>query len=182
MTRLSLTSLCQIRKVLVKRFILLDSPTAKDFTLWVAALRAISGSTFTLDRPLGNYLVIPPCVDEWYASPDSVTLYNQVLEKVRRFILVSSDATRTRSRPFAYESDVEMVPADVLLATVKHNPDIPNQVILHLVAPFPTQETKPSSFLNVLNRCTTCLSSSTSSMMVIQTNGSMKAYIVVHCV
>jgi len=37
-------------------------PTKKDFDLWVTALRPISGSTFTMDRPLGNYLVVPPCV------------------------------------------------------------------------------------------------------------------------
>src|SRR5210317_32693 len=49
-------------------------PTKKDFELWVTAPRTISGSTFTMGRPLGNYLVVPPCVDEWYASPDSEVL------------------------------------------------------------------------------------------------------------
>ena len=59
-------------------------------------------------------------------------------------------SARTRSSRFVIESDVAEVLANVLLATVKRNPNNPEHVILHSVAPLPTQEIKPSSFQDVL--------------------------------
>ena len=125
-------------------------PKPEDFSLWVTALRTISGSTFTLDRPLGNYLVLPPCVDEWYASEDSTVLYNKVVETVRRFAVMSTVGVRTRVLRFEYESDVGNVPDNVLLATVQRDPARPHQVSLHSVASLPSQAIKPSTFLEVL--------------------------------
>ena len=128
----------------------IQRPKPDNVSLWVTALRTILGSTFTLDRPLGNYLVLPPCIDEWYASEDSTVLYNKVVETVRRFAVISTVGLRTRVLCFEYESDVGNVPDNVLLAMVQRDPARPHQVSLHSVASLPSQDIRPSTFLDVV--------------------------------
>ena len=56
----------------------LERPTRFDFDLWRQALRDTTSSQYTLESPLGCYLVLPHNADDWFASDNESKLFRKL--------------------------------------------------------------------------------------------------------
>ena len=58
----------------------MERPTRRDFELWRQALRDTASAQYTLESPLGRYLVLPHHSDHWFANDNGSKLFRETEE------------------------------------------------------------------------------------------------------
>ena len=125
-----------------------EKPMRQDLELWTGALQLITSHTYTLEVPLGPYLVMPPRHDGWFADADRSRLYHVVDDVSYDVYSCSEDERRLRRPVYERVDNVIGEHGGSHLATVEVFD--PWFVPLHSIAPVPRPLEPRMSLLDTL--------------------------------
>ena len=127
-----------------------EKPLRRDLELWIGALKLVTSPRLVLERPLGEFLLMPPRHDGWFVKDDRSEVYHVAADALSYDVYLCSSTERSRRRP-TYEHirrvDGDLTPTH--LASVDVFDD--HFVTLLSMAPVPRNRTPRMSFLDTLH-------------------------------
>ena len=133
-----------------KRVFPFEKPLCRDLELWISALKLVTSPSLILDRPLGDYIIMPPRHDGWFTTADRREVYCVLDNNTHDIYTCDMEEVRGRRPAYVWDRNEEGNPGVApLLASVEVLDE--RFITLLSTAPVPHQSDGTQSFLETLH-------------------------------